>query len=157
MYAIRKSPILVIEVVGNDDINNYPENIYRKEATVPGGVLDKHLKWDNGDPETGTLVEMSLSEQLAVDAGDLDTAKATKKTAMKVTGRAWVFGDYATAEEAMDAQRDAALEVLQQTEVDSIVAKINAARSHYKNDLVPAINNASSITQLDAIVWNPPA
>ena len=80
-YVVSKNPIIVKDLSKLDPTsregnpNNYSELDFRKLEVVPVGVPDKYLKWDNGNPENGTLVEMATTEKAQVDANELITAK----------------------------------------------------------------------------------
>jgi len=81
MYAVRKSPIEVIEIIAGDSINNYPENKFRTMNAVPG-LINRHLKWHNGNPDTGILIEKTSIEKIIADQqmsdSSIDTLRKDK-------------------------------------------------------------------------------
>ena len=115
MYAVQKSPIRVIEITGEDNINNYSEAIYRKldivpmQYSYPMGVKtytnvpieDKYLQWQGGDTENGALVE-NLNKTMvdnAILAGDkadkyLEIRKAAEKEVSDILKAANIEKDY---------------------------------------------------------------
>ena len=96
MFAVQKDPIKVIEIKGSDNINNYSELTYSKLETVPVGVPDKYLKWDNND-----LLEITAEENAAVDAGisleqaaQLAEAKKLKTAEVQESAIAWAMAQF---------------------------------------------------------------
>ena len=81
MYAVNKNPITITEIVEGDYVSNYVESTTRILDSVPD-VDPIYLKWENGDSNNGSLLEMTDSEKSVIDSSILLVAQTKKIKAL---------------------------------------------------------------------------
>jgi len=152
------------KVFDNDmqtDVSRFPSGEELPLNYATGKVINGKLVWrpavvgDNPsfDPviQTRTIArvvgDINVTVNYTVIDNDLAATKEAKKAEAKNIGRVMV-----EAKRTPVDQRNASLGILSAQEITDLKADVNTIRNYYKDTFVPAVNAATTVQEVKAVV-----